>query len=345
MASTLLRTPIVLSAVPTVQTTGSLSRRCCFKQGIRTRPAFFGTVFPATACIQAAWRKSWQGAGSTDSSRPYRSGARIIRRSSDDGPGPSDDEGFVDDLSLSLRAALDRFQTEVQKPDSDIDLTLAAALLALHAYPQLDIEATVLSPLRELSQGFKRRAWGLEQLAGSSAGTLAGARREASLAAALCSFLRSEGFQGCGRSSEEYYVAENSMLHKVLERRRGIPISLAVIYREVGRSTGLQLWGANFPGHFFLAYGQGPDAGLLDAFSGRTAAGPEAAELVSSVFGQPVSLDPNWSSGPRLPNVMFLARMARNLQNVYEQAGNIGQAARIVQYSQVLEQAASTERL
>ena len=49
---------------------------------------------------------------------------------------------------------------------------------------------------------------------------------------------------------QDYYRAKHSLLHKVLESKRGIPISLAVVYREVALSAGLELWGANFPGLF-----------------------------------------------------------------------------------------------
>mmetsp|Transcript_55194 Transcript_55194/g.170950 ORF Transcript_55194/g.170950 Transcript_55194/m.170950 type:complete len:327 (-) Transcript_55194:136-1116(-) len=284
----------------------------------------------ATAALAAgctnAWRRGWRWAGS---------GARIVRRAGNTKPGePAGEDGALDGVSRALRGALRRFEAEVQKDDRDIDLTRAAALMALHAEPELDLDASVFSPLAQLREGFRVRADELERVAGRG---LTEAGRLEGLAASLCSYMSAQGFVGCGRSQGEFYCADNSLLHRVLERRRGIPISLAVVYREVGLAAGLDLWGANFPGYFFLGYGRGEAAGLVDAFSGRMASSAQASEVLSEVFGQSVRLDPGWASGPPLPNTVFLRRMVRNLQNVYERDGNLSQGARIMQYAQVLD--------
>src|SRR4030095_383471 len=51
---------------------------------------------------------------------------------------------------------------------------------------------------------------------------------------------------------ERYDDPRNSFINEVLDRRTGIPISLAVVYLEVARRAGLQVGGVNFPGHFLL---------------------------------------------------------------------------------------------
>ncbi|CAE8581273.1 unnamed protein product [Polarella glacialis] len=235
-------------------------------------------------------------------------------------------------MSAALRWAFDSFEEEVSKPDADIDLTRAFALLALHAQPDLDLERSIFEPLERLCSGFRQRVSTLDSITGE----LSGARRLESRAAALCSYLTAEGFQGCGRGEDEFYLADNSLLNRLLERRTGIPISLAVVYRHVGLAGGLQLWGANFPGYFMMGYGEGTEAGLLDAFTGRTASANEAAEVLGQIFGFPVRLEPGWSSAPSLPNLVFLQRIVRNLQNVYDKNGSLSQAARLAQYGQLL---------
>merc|ERR1712032_719364 len=109
--------------------------------------------------------------------------------------------------------------------------------------------------------------------------------RQQDLAGALCDFFAAEGFQGC--SEANYYRAENSLLHVVLEKKRGIPISLALLYKEVGSAAGLLLRGINFPGHFLLVFGDGSTAGLVDAFTNRLLSETEAEEHFSKLLGRP----------------------------------------------------------
>lgn len=61
----------------------------------------------------------------------------------------------------------------------------------------------------------------------------------------------------------DYYDADNSLLHRVLERRIGIPISLAVVLIEIGRRRGIELQGVGMPGHFLVR----SQDGYIDAFN------------------------------------------------------------------------------
>jgi regulator of sirC expression with transglutaminase-like and TPR domain len=58
--------------------------------------------------------------------------------------------------------------------------------------------------------------------------------------------------QGFAGNRDHYDDPRNSFINEVLDRRTGIPISLAVVYLEVARRAGLQVDGVNFPGHFLL---------------------------------------------------------------------------------------------
>ncbi|CAE7502063.1 Fbxo21 [Symbiodinium natans] len=263
---------------------------------------------------------------------------RLQRRGSTTRQAVQESEEQLDGVSKALREALMKFRAEVSKPDAEIDLTWAAALLAMHANPEMDPEKVVLQPLAQLSREFRER---LDECEGDveEDGGAAGLPEQIQLqmrAAGLCAFMAEQGFKGCPRTEEGYYNAENSRIERVLQRRCGIPITLSLVYMNVGRSCGLQLQGMNFPGHFLLGFGKGHSAGLLDAFENRTYTESEAETYLSQLYGQQIKLSSSWMEMPRLPNKMFLLRMISNLKGVYERGENVAQAARIVQYANCL---------
>jgi regulator of sirC expression with transglutaminase-like and TPR domain len=69
-------------------------------------------------------------------------------------------------------------------------------------------------------------------------------------------------------NTNNYYHADNSLLHKVLDLRTGIPITLSLVYLEIGWRLGLPLWGIGLPGHFIVGYGPPEDPLYLDVFNG-----------------------------------------------------------------------------
>jgi regulator of sirC expression with transglutaminase-like and TPR domain len=234
-------------------------------------------------------------------------------------------------LSPAHREALARFQTEVHgRPDENINLASAAALLALHVDPTIDIEGAVLAPLNSLGVGFLAHA--KEALPAEM--PLPKQMLPHALAGLLCEFLSKEGFAGCDR--DHYYKVDHSLMNQVLANRRGIPISLSLVYQEVGRLGGLETWGINFPGHFLLAYGSGEHIGLIDAFGNRTLTKPEAANIMSEVTGQSVQVDGKSTTFSKITNLAFLRRMVLNLQNVYSRDGDEGNGALIAHFAHVL---------
>jgi regulator of sirC expression with transglutaminase-like and TPR domain len=72
------------------------------------------------------------------------------------------------------------------------------------------------------------------------------------------------GFTG---DDDDYDHPDNSMLDLVLERRRGLPIVLSVVYVEVARRAGLPLAGVGLPGHFVVGHFGGPQVLLIDPFN------------------------------------------------------------------------------
>jgi regulator of sirC expression with transglutaminase-like and TPR domain len=139
------------------------------------------------------------------------------------------------------------FLTAVEGDEAD--LASAALELARVEYPRLDPARYV----SELDRMGRRAAARLEGVPAGSA---------ARVTAFNGYFYDEEGFAG---NRDEYEDPRNSFLNEVIDRRTGIPISLALVYIEVARRAGLRVAGVNFPGHFLLrcAGGDRLDADLI----------------------------------------------------------------------------------
>ncbi|MDG9716447.1 transglutaminase-like domain-containing protein [Streptomyces sp. DH24] len=97
------------------------------------------------------------------------------------------------------------------------------------------------------------------------------------------------GFHG---TPGDYRRLESSLLHDVLQRRRGLPILLSVVWLEVARRAGAPVYGVALPGHFVVGFGPAEDQVLADPFDGgRVLTGPDAELLVVGSTGTP--LDPS----------------------------------------------------
>ena len=187
-----------------------------------------------------------------------------------------------------------RFGDLVAGREADVPLDQACLLIAAHAYPGLDIGAE-LARLDELA-------------AGCPAPTLDGLRHH------LFEVL---GFTGNRR---RYADPRNTFLNDVMERRTGIPISLAVVTMEVGRRLGVPLVGIGMPGHFLVGHSGEPEV-LLDPFGGgRLLDVEQSAELFGAVHGRSVAFEPSMLApvGPRA----ILTRTLANLRQLYLATGD-----------------------
>ncbi len=133
------------------------------------------------------------------------------------------------------------------------------------------------------------------------------------------------GFHG---NMDEYYDPRNSYLNEVIDRRTGIPITLAAVWCEVARRAGFETEGVGFPGHFLarvlLPAG---DEVLVDCFHARCVTREQCGELLAQLNPEGgVALNDGMfgTAGPR----DILARMLNNLRRIHAGLGEFARAIR-----------------
>jgi regulator of sirC expression with transglutaminase-like and TPR domain len=187
----------------------------------------------------------------------------------------------------------------VARPEPEVDLAAAALLIAAEEYPQLAPEP-YLRRLDELSERVRDRQWD----ATAPVVMLQDVSRV---------LFEEEGFRG---NSESYYDPRNSFLNDVLDRRLGIPITLSVIYLEVGWRLGLPLQGVNFPSHFLVRYEGEALSLIVDPFNGgRVRFEDEMQDLLDQAFGGSVRMQPSYMR--RADRKDIIVRMLENLKGTW----------------------------
>jgi regulator of sirC expression with transglutaminase-like and TPR domain len=140
---------------------------------------------------------------------------------------------------------------------------------------------------------------------------------------------RDEGFTG---NREQYDDPRNSFLNQVLDRRTGIPITLALVYLEVGRRAGLAVEGVNFPGHFLVrcplaraAGGPAPDDVIVDPFhGGALLSEPDCRQLLRQHLGDEAAFDRTLLAAATREQIVI--RMLVNLKRIYVRMRSFPQA-------------------
>jgi len=204
---------------------------------------------------------------------------------------------------------LEPFVELISREDERIELARACLQIAQDAYPGLDVDGYV----GEIDRYAKR----LRARLGINAAA-------EDCVIALNEFLFDD--LGFGGNVDDYYDPRNSYLNEVIDRRTGIPITLSVLYMEIGRRIGLPFSGVSFPGHFMVRLPLRGGTLVLDPFSGgvpqpetelrerlkrviprEALGGVPVAELPLDQFLEPAS------------NRQILARLLRNLKGVYRE--------------------------
>lgn len=213
------------------------------------------------------------------------------------------------------------FRSQVTVPDEKIDLLHASLLIAAEIYPSLNI-ACYVSRLDEWATAI-RQQFPDDAQPGTEI-----------LLAALNRFLFDElGFYG---NTDDYYDPRNSYMNEVLDRRRGIPITLSVIYIELGRRLGLRLYGVSFPGHFLVKLRYGGGELVLDPFHGGISLSKnELTERLLEVFESEVNdLSPFLAAAN---NREILVRMLLNLKGIYHKQGETEKTLDVVNKILILD--------
>ena len=150
-----------------------------------------------------------------------------------------------------MGVALEPFAQLIAREDARIDLARGCLMIAQDAYPGLDVD-------RYLGE--------IERMAIRLRGRTPQDASAEERVVALNQFLYEDlGFWG---NTEDYYDPRNSYLNEVIDRKTGIPITLSILYMEVGRRVGLPLEGVSFPGHFLVRLRLRGGTLVLDPFSG-----------------------------------------------------------------------------
>jgi regulator of sirC expression with transglutaminase-like and TPR domain len=213
---------------------------------------------------------------------------------------------MVAPLQFEPPSALEYFATLVAE-DASLSLTEAAATIAQDEFPQLDTQ-TVLAEIDALAAKLKRRI-------------PADAVPVQRLRWLNRFFFQDLGFAG---NVNNYYDPRNSYLHLVISTRRGIPITLAVIYIELATQIGLTARGVSFPGHFLIKLRMPEGEVVVDPFTGQSLSREQIDELLVPYkrnrgllgdFAAPLGLFLQ-AAPPR----DVLARMLRNLKEIHRSA-------------------------
>jgi len=153
------------------------------------------------------------------------------------------------------------------------------------------------------------------------------------------------GFRG---NSDHYDDSRNSFLNEVLDRRTGIPISLAIVYIEVARRAGLRVEGVNFPGHFLLrvpaTLGPAPDADaflVVDPFHDGTILDRADCEQLYQEHGGDAELDDRQLEPATRPQIV--ARTLMNLKRLYVRMRSFPQARLVSELLLAVDPSSLTE--
>lgn len=205
-----------------------------------------------------------------------------------------------------------RFAEVVLGREAALPLDELAFLIAAHAHPGLDVAAQ-LGRLDELA-------------AQVNDPTLDGLRRL---------LFRDLGFAG---NEADYYDPRNSFLDDVLDRRTGIPISLAVVMLEVGRRVGVPLSGVSMPGHFLVRDKVDPEV-FVDPFAGGLVLDRRGCQLrFHGVHGVDATFDPAFLEP--VGKLAIVDRMLANLDGVATRRGDLAMLAWVLKLRALVPDAA-----
>jgi regulator of sirC expression with transglutaminase-like and TPR domain len=212
-------------------------------------------------------------------------------------------------FTLGAPSALDYFATVVAE-DDDFPLLEAAVSLGQDAEPSLDVQATLLE---------------VDRLAARLRSRLPADAAPMHRLRSLTRFFFHE--LGFGLNANDFYDPANSYIHSVLESRRGIPVSLAVVFIELAQQLGLKVAGVSFPAHFLVKLHLPQGEVVLDPADGRSLSREELEGRI-----EPYRQQQGLEGDLDVPLGLFLqpatprdilARMLGNLKAIHQSTGDI----------------------
>jgi regulator of sirC expression with transglutaminase-like and TPR domain len=192
--------------------------------------------------------------------------------------------------------------------DERIDLIRGALVIARTEYPRLDIE---------------EYASRVERMARQVAAMASDLDPKRTLAALNSVVFEQANLRG---NREDYYDPRNSFLNDVLDRGLGIPITLAIIYMEVGKRVGFHLSGVGMPGHFLLKhYRENGQEILIDCFNrGDVLSRQDCQSRLDEIYSGEMKMRPEFLHP--ISRRQILTRMLNNLKTVYLSTRNFRKA-------------------
>jgi len=217
------------------------------------------------------------------------------------------------------------FRQAVDQPEEKIDLGRAALTIALTDYPNLD----VLDYLARID----RLAVEVTSHLDSDADIYR------SMAALNYVLFKQHAFHG---NRDDYFDPKNSFLNEVIERKTGIPITLSVLYMEVGRRAGLRLDGVGFPGHFLVkSVGNGEEI-AIDPFNGGEIKSREDIDtMLFKLHGGKVKFHSDFLASSTKKDI--LKRMLANLKAIYINGNDLVKSLSVLDRLLILDPASAED--
>ena len=215
---------------------------------------------------------------------------------------------------MSPAAACPSFREILERPEPEIDLASAALAIAREEYPGLDADAF----LARLDEAAALAMPGIRAASGNPFAIID----------ALNRCLYDElGFRG---NEENYFDPRNSYLNEVLDRKRGIPITLSIVTMEVARRVGFALEGVGFPGHFIVRHVAGDREILIDPFHrGEILLLEDCKRLLRRSYGARMAIEPRFFEAVGVKAI--LGRLLTNLKYIYMRDSDYPRALRVIE--------------
>lgn len=195
------------------------------------------------------------------------------------------------------------------RADAEIDLADAALALAALDRPRVGLDR-YRAHLDEIAQDVGVALSGGAPLADALRDTLVG----------------KHGYQG---DTLTYDDIQNANLIRVIDRRKGLPVALGILYLHAARAQGAEACGLNFPAHFLIRIDDDGDRQILDPFNdGCTRSAADLRDLLKATAGLDAELDPGHYEA--VGNRDILIRLQNNIKTRHERAGRAEEALRIV---------------